>query len=219
MTPPPAMRGVRLFGAGYSVYTRIARLALIEKGVDHELIEVDIFAKDGAPDWYRERQPFGKIPAFEHDGFRLFETAAIARYVDEAFSGPPLQPADAAGRAVMAQIVGLLDAYAYKTMVWDIYVERISKPRDGGEPDEARIAAARPLARTCLSTLAALKRPGDWLLGDRLSLADLHLTPMISYFVRAPEGRELLGEVPPLAAWYEAMARRASFAGTEPPHH
>ncbi len=65
----------RLFGADYSVYVRIARLALTEKGVDYELVPVDIFAAGGPPAGYLERQPFGKIPAFEHGDFRLFEPA------------------------------------------------------------------------------------------------------------------------------------------------
>jgi glutathione S-transferase len=51
------------------------------------------------------RHPFGKIPAFEHDSFRLYEAGAIARYIDEAFAGVPLQPADVRGRARMTQII------------------------------------------------------------------------------------------------------------------
>ena len=82
----------QLFGADYSVYVRIVRLALAEKGVGYDLVPVDVFAADGVPAWYLELHPFGRIPAFEHDGLRLFETAAITRYVDEAFAGPPLQP-------------------------------------------------------------------------------------------------------------------------------
>lgn len=205
------MGGVQLFGAGYSVYVRIARLALIEKGVEHELVPVDIFADEGVPGWYRERHPFGKIPAFEHDGFRLFETAAITRYVDEAFSGPPLQPPDAAGRALTTQIIGLLDAYAYRTLVWDIYVERVSRPRDGKATDEARLAAALPRARTCLATLAGLKRPGPWLLGDQLTLADLHAAPMIGYFAQAPEGRDMLADTTSLGDWWNRAAERDSY--------
>ena len=53
---------------------------------------VNVFAPDGIPAWYTDLHPFGRMPAFEHDGFRLFETAAISRYVDEAFAGPALQP-------------------------------------------------------------------------------------------------------------------------------
>ena len=131
----------KLFGADYSVYVRIVQLTLAAKGVDYELVPIDIFSADGVPAWYREHQPFGRIPAFEHDGFRLFETAAITRYVDEAFPGPALQPADVRQRATMNQIIGLLDAYAYRAMVWDVYVERISKPKDGKVSDEALIGA------------------------------------------------------------------------------
>ena len=90
---------VILYGALYSVYVRIARLALEEKGVAYQLSEVDIFAEGGPPPGHLARQPFGRIPAFEHDGFELYETGAIARYVDEAFEGPALQPTEPRARA------------------------------------------------------------------------------------------------------------------------
>ena len=80
----------KLFGADFSVYVRIVQLTLAQKHVDYELVPVDVFAPEGIPAWYLDLQPFGRMPAFEHDGFRLFETAAIARYVDEAFAGPAL---------------------------------------------------------------------------------------------------------------------------------
>lgn len=209
---------VRLYGADYSVYVRIARLALIEKGVDHELVPVDVFSSAGIPAWYRDLHPFGRIPALEHDGLRLFETAAIARYVDEAFPGPALQPETAQARAVMNQIVGLLDAYAYRTMVWDAYVERVSKTRAGNASDENRIAAALPVARTCLETLARLKEPGGgpWLLGGQLTLADLHAAPIFAYFVKAPEGRAMLEANSTMQDWWRDISARPSFAATEP---
>jgi len=45
------------------------------------------------------RQPFGKVPAFAHDGFALYETQAILHHVDEVFAGNGLQPSDAKRRA------------------------------------------------------------------------------------------------------------------------
>ena len=206
----------KLFGADDSVYVRIARLALAEKAVAYDLVPVDVFAAAGVPVWYLELHPFGRIPAFEHDGLRLFETAAIARYVDEAFAGPPLQPADVRQRAVMTQIIGLLDAYAYRAMVWDVYVERVSRPRQGKVSDEALIGTGIDKSRTCLAALAKLKTPGDWLLGSELTLADLHAAPMFAYFVKAPEGRALLAEQPVLSQWWERVSALPSFAATEP---
>ncbi|TIR12841.1 MAG: glutathione S-transferase family protein, partial [Mesorhizobium sp.] len=159
-----------VYGADYSVYVRIVRLVLEEKGIDYELVPVDIFAADGIPGWYFDHQPFGRIPAFEHDGFRLYETGAITRYVDEAFDGPMLQPAEARSRARMNQIIGMLDAYAYRAMVWDVAVERLEKT----PPDEALIANGLRQAATVLRALTSLKAAGPWLLGEQLTLADLH---------------------------------------------
>jgi glutathione S-transferase len=207
---------VRLYGADYSVYVRIARMTLLEKGVDHELVPVDVFSADGIPGWYRELHPFQRIPALEHDGFRLFETTAIARYVDEVFPGPALQPTEPRARAVMNQIVGMLDAYAYRAMVWDIYVERVSRPREGRASDEAKIAAALPVAQTCLDTLARLKAPGAWLLGEQFTLADLHAAPIFAYFVKAPEGRAMLDASQVMLAWWQAIFARPAFAATAP---
>ncbi|UDL91096.1 glutathione S-transferase family protein [Mesorhizobium sp. PAMC28654] len=199
-----------VYGADYSVYVRIVRLALEEKGVAYELMPVDVFAADGVPGWYLEHHPFGRIPAFEHDGFRLFETSAIARYVDEGFAGPALQPTDARARATMNQMIGLLDAYAYRPMVWDVAVERLENPA----PDEALIARGLQQAATTLRVLSSLKAPGPWLMGAGLTLADLHAAPIIGYFLNVAEGQSLLAEFPDIQAWWNGFAQRASFAHT-----
>lgn len=200
-----------LYGADYSVYVRIARMALEEKGVGYDLVPVDIFAEGGPPAWYLERHPFGRIPAFDHDGFRLFETGAVARYVDEAFEGPPLQPGDARARAVMNQIIGLIDSYAYRAMVWDVAVERL----EGNPPNEARIATGLRVAETVLKVLTSLKAPGDWLLGDRISLADTHVAPVIGYFIKTEEGRKLLAAFPHIEGWWAKVSAWPSFTATE----
>ncbi len=120
-----------VFGAAYSVYVRAVRLALVEKGVPYRLEEVDIFADGGPPPGYLERHPFARIPAFEHDGVRLYEASAISLYIDAAFEGPPLMPAEVRARARVHQLLGILDNYAYRTLVWDVFVERVSVPQEG----------------------------------------------------------------------------------------
>jgi glutathione S-transferase len=207
----------RLYGAPYSVYVRSARLALEEKGVAYDLVPVDIFAAGGPPPEHLTRHPFGRIPAFEHEDFTLYETGAIARYVDETYEGPPLQPACPRRRARMNQAIGILDSYGYRTLVWDIFVERVRATANGRTADEAKIADALPRARTCLQALAAIMGDGAWLIGDALTLADLHALPMLTYFALAPEGRTLLGECSPVARWLERMRERPSVAATRSP--
>jgi glutathione S-transferase len=207
-----------LFGAAYSVYVRAARLALAEKRIPYRLIEVDIFAPEGPPPDYVQRHPFKRIPAFEHEGFRLYETGAITRYIDEVFAGPPLMPTTPRARARVNQIVSIMDNYAYRPLIWDIFVERIRAPAQGGSADEAKIAAALPRAETCLRAIEALADPdGPLLAGGDVSLADLHAAPMFAYFCMAKEGADLLASQPHLSGWWQAMRNRPSMAATRSP--
>jgi glutathione S-transferase len=209
-----------VYGAPYSVYVRAVHLALEEKGIAYELVPVDVFAAEGPSSEHIARHPFGKIPAFEHAGFRLYEAGAITRYVDEAFAGPPLQPHDPRGRVRMNQVISILDSYAYRTLVWDIYVERVSRPAQGLATDEARVAAALPRAATCLSALSDLLADAPWLAGPAISLADLHAAPIFATFRLAPESRQLLEPHERLAAWWNRMSIRPSFTRTQvPPRH
>lgn len=205
-----------LYGAAYSVYTRVARLALIEKGVAFQFEPVDIFAA-GVAELHRRRHPFARIPTFEHDGFTLYETAAICRYIDEGFTGPALQPADARGRARMAQIVGILDSYGYRAMVWEVFVERVRKPVRGETADEAKVAAGLATAQTCLAALTGIMGTCPFLAGDVLSLADLHAAPMIACFRASPEGAAALARHPALSAWWQGMRVRPSLRATPSP--
>jgi glutathione S-transferase len=206
----------RVFGAQYSVSVRIVRLALAEKGIEYDLVPVDIFAEEGPPLGYLERHPFGRIPAFEHDGFALYETSAIARYIDEAFGGPALLPLYIRQRARCDQLISIADAYVYPQLVWGIYVERISKPARGAVPDEARIADAIPKAATCLKAMSDIMGSSSWLAGETLSLADLYAASMFDYFLMASEGRELIQQHASLAAWWSRVARRPSMENTRP---
>lgn len=206
-----------IYGAPYSVYVRAVRLALEEKGVHYELVPVDIFAPGGVPPEHRARHPFGKIPAFEHAGFRLYEAGAITRYVDEAFPGPRLQPGNPRGRARMNQIISILDSYAYRTLVWDIYVERISRPAKGEATDDQKVATALPKAGICLSALSELMADAPWLGGAEISLADLHAAPMFALFRLAPEGARLLDRETRLRRWWDQISARQSFLRTQVP--
>src|SRR5690349_24297838 len=81
-----------VYGPAGSTYVWSTRLALAEKGVAHDLVDVPFGAHREEP--HLSRHPFGKVPAFEHDGFALYETQAILRYIDEGFPVAPLQPTD-----------------------------------------------------------------------------------------------------------------------------
>lgn len=204
-----------LYGLARSVYTRIALLALEEKQVEYALEQVEIFGPDGVPPAHLERHPFGRIPVFEHDGFTLYETGAITRYIDEAFPGRSLQPSAPRARARMNQIIGLLDAYAYRPMIWDVFVQRVPVPKAGGVADEAIVAGALPKVRVCLDALERLLGSERYFTGDEISLADLHAAPMFLYFTQTAEGSQMLSAHPSIARWLSDFRHRRSVERTK----
>jgi glutathione S-transferase len=205
-----------VYGPAGSTHVWSARLALAEKGVTHELVDVPPDARREEP--HLARQPFAKVPAFEHDGFALYETQAIIRYVDERFAGTPLQPEDVHEWSRMNQIIGIVDAYAWPSIGGTILYNRMLVPRlRSGTPDEAAIAAALPCARLCLSEIDRLMEGHRFLTGDHVSLADLMMIPLLYYFSNVPDGQASLAEHAKLSNWIRLMETRQSFQVTKPP--
>jgi glutathione S-transferase len=203
-----------VYGILGSPYMRSAMLALEEKSIPYEFSAVPMGANKQEP--YLSRQPFGRVPAFEHDGFALYETQAIIRYVDAAFPGPSLQPSEPRRAARMNQLIGIHDWYFFPRVSATIGFQRIIRPLLGGTPDESIIAAAMPQARHCVAEIARLVGDSPFFAGDALSLADLMFAPQFVLLAATPEGRDLLGEQPRLAAWFAAMKARPSMAKTDP---
>jgi len=94
---------MKIYGHPISTCTRKVLTTLEEKGQKADLVVVDIMKGDQKNPDHLARQPFGQIPAIDDDGFVLYESRAIIRYVDETMAGPKLTPNDAKGRGLMEQ--------------------------------------------------------------------------------------------------------------------
>jgi glutathione S-transferase len=205
-----------VYGPAYSTYVRTTRLALEEKGVPYDLVEIDSLAGGTKSPEHLARHPFGKVPAFEHDGLGLFETDAITRYVNEAFEGPALEPGDLRARARMTEAISVINSYAYPSLIGQIVIQRLVMPLMGGSADEGVIAAAMPQARTCIAVLDRMTAGHRRLVSDVVSRADLFLIPIYHYLEQTPEGQELLAEAGLLRRWWEGVADRPSVVATRP---
>ena len=204
-----------LHGYRYSVYNRIARLALAEKGLSYERVEVNPFDPD-RPAAYLALHPFNRVPTLAHDGFTLYETGAIIRYLDRILPEPRLTPSDPKAEARMNQIMGILDSYAYPSIITALVVQRIVVPMMGGMADEQAIAGALPKARTALAEIDRLSGGQPFLAGEDLSLADLLVAPGYAYLTATPEAAGLLEPHPGLRTWWERISARPSMAKTAP---
>jgi glutathione S-transferase len=198
---------VKLYGMAGSPNVRGAMLGLTEKGVDYELVTVPPPFKD--PE-HMARNPFGRVPVMEHDGFMLYETQAILRYVDQVFAGPALQPTDARELARMNQILGIIDCYVFKAWSGDIAFERIVAPNFFKRPSDLEvIQAAVPMARTGAEAFEELTS-SPYLTGNTFSLADIRLVPHFAWFQHTPEGETILAGKNNLRAWFQHVSQRPS---------
>lgn len=205
-----------IYGPRISAYVRAVRLVMAEKNLDHELVEVDILQGEQNRPEHLERHPFGKVPAFVHDGVSLYETSAITRYLDAAFPEVSLTPSDPRQIGQMQQAIAVADAYAYAPMIGTVAIQRLFAPGRGETPDEEAIAQALPQIERCFAAFDAMLADDPWLSGGDLGLADLHFAPMLAYFAATPEGERLLPAHPQLQRWWAGMSGRESMALTEP---
>ena len=188
-----------------SAYLWTAMHVADEKGVSYELVPLEYRSPE-----HLKLHPFGKMPVLQHGSHFLYETAAMAHYIDKAFDGPLLQPTGALEQAQVVRWVSIVNAYVFPIMN-RFMKERLVKQAWGFEADQAFIdSAAEPLALQVRLIDEATKKT-DYLVGNALTIADSFLLPQLLFFAITPEGATLLANAPGAKAWLARMRERESF--------
>src|SRR5690348_6122270 len=196
-----------------SPFGRAVLAALEEKHAPYRFARV-------APDTLRSPvhlalHPFGRVPVLEHDGFRLYETQAILRYLDRVLPAPALTPADPKAAARMDQFLGICDWYLHQGVGNVISFQRIVRPRILGMPaDEAAIAEAVPRAHLVFGELSRLLGGNSYLAGAQVSLADILVASHMEFMSQTPEWAQLIADRPNLPDWLARITARKSFQAT-----
>jgi glutathione S-transferase len=189
-----------------SAYLWTAMLVADEKGIAYRFAPLVYRSKE-----HLERHPFGKMPVMQHGDVWLYETAAIAHYIDKAFDGPPLQPATPLGQANVTRWISIVNSYVFPIMN-RFMKERLVRPAWGFDPDLEFIQAAREPLLTQMQEIDRTLSRSDYLVGHELTLADCFLLPHLLFFAITPEGRRMLDGAPGAKAWLGRMMDRASTA-------
>jgi glutathione S-transferase len=201
-----------IIGSARSTYTWAVRMVCEEKGIEYRLTETPL----GAPE-LRAIHPLGKMPVLRHGNVELFESKAIATYLDRSFAGSQLLPSDPHAAALTEQWVSLVNTVVDRTLIRTyLYAYLIPKGPDG-KPDRAAIEAVMPAVREQVAVLDRAVSATGHLAGDQFSFADINLLPILYRFRQAPEGAETLAAASNLAAYYERHAARPAFVRTIPP--
>jgi glutathione S-transferase len=196
-----------------SPFGRAVLATLEEKGASYRLAPLGPGASK-SPE-HLARHPFGRVPVLEHDGFVLYETQAILRYLDRVLPEPALTPSDPRRAALMDQVLNVNDWYLFQGVGNVIGFQRIVGPRFLGlTPDEAAIETAIPRAHTVFAELARLLSDQPYIVGEQLSLADLHVAPQLGFLSMTPEWEKLAAPHANIVAWLARLEARPSFQAT-----
>jgi glutathione S-transferase len=204
---------MKLYGHPLSSCTRKVLMTLAEKGVAATLVPVDLFAGEHKTPAYLLRHPFGVVPVLDDDGFVLYESRAIIRYLDARCPSPTLTPAAPREMARMAQWLSVDQSYvAPHTRA--LAFERVVKKHEGRAPDPAVERDAEAALASAFAVYDAALRATAYLVGDALSLADVSLAPHVASLPMIGAGH-LLAPVPHLCTWWERIRSRPSWASIE----
>src|SRR6266480_1857468 len=197
------MSEITLFGFPRSVYVQMAGLVLTHKEVPYKFHDLE--QEMGGPT-HLALHPFDRVPILRHGDFTLYETSAIAAYIDEAFDGPKLTPGDPQQRGRMNQWISAVNAYYYPYMCYHVSHERNVFPQLGILSDEKVVAHALPKIEVALQVMERQLAHGrGFLLGSEVGLADYYLLPSTYAFGFAPEAKAMYADFPAVGEWREKM--------------
>ncbi|HWW21472.1 MAG TPA: glutathione S-transferase family protein [Steroidobacteraceae bacterium] len=205
------MEKPEIIGSLRSSYTRAVCMACLEKGVPYTLTQSLL----GGPE-VLAINPFGKMPVLRHGDFELYESVAIAVYLDRVFTGPALFPSDPRQLARALQWICVVNSLLYGT--FRSYLLAVIAPQTAdGAPDLAAIEALKPPLQLQLSVLDGALTANHYLAGESLSFADLNLVTILHNLRLLPGGPEMLAGTAHLMRYHDRLAARDSYRTTLPP--
>ncbi len=197
------MPEIEIYSAALCPFAHRSRLTLLEKGIPFKLIEIDLHNK---PANFREISPYGKVPVLKHGDDRVWESAIINEYLEEAFPEHPLLPKDPIRRAQARIWINFADTRLFAATGKLLY---------GADP-QSSTAKVKELAEHLLfiehEALPTLSEDGPYWLGAEVSLVDLTYYPWFEQLAVLEHFRKF--QLPPgldrLMQWWKTVANRES---------
>ncbi|HEX3761675.1 MAG TPA: glutathione S-transferase N-terminal domain-containing protein [Kofleriaceae bacterium] len=200
---------MKLHGHPLSPCTRKVLATAAETAAPIELVTVDLLTGDHKQAAHLARHPFGVIPVLDHDGFVLYESQAIMRYLAAGPGGAPLVPVAAQDRARMDQWLSVAQSYIAPHARTLAVQRMVHRPR-GLALDLPAIAEAERALRLAYAILDRALAGARYLAGEAFSLADLGVMPYLASPAVA-ESVDLLADLRHLERWWQEVSARPSW--------
>jgi glutathione S-transferase len=195
---------MKIFGHPMSTCTRKVLTTLAETHTPYELVVVDFAKGEHKQPPHILRQPFGQVPALEDDGFALYESRAMCRYLNDKADGP-LVPRDLRARAVAEQWISIESANFSGHAMKFIYQYVFKR-----DVDPKVLEAAGQALDNTLGIMDAQLAKHPYIAGSTFTLADICYMPYLEYVMASP-AKEIVAKHPNVSAWWAKISDRPSW--------
>ncbi|HCU84780.1 MULTISPECIES: glutathione S-transferase N-terminal domain-containing protein [unclassified Methylophilus] len=186
---------MRLYSGTVDPYSHRCRIVLFEKGMDFEVIDVDLTNKT---EDLAILNPYGEVPVLVERDLVLSEANIINEYIDERFPHPQLMPADPVMRA------------RARLFLYNFEKDLFSHIKDIESSNEETADKARKVVRDNLTQLVPIFGKQSYLMGDEYSMLDVAITPLL--WRLGHYGIELPNQASPLLKYAERLFSRPMYA-------
>ncbi|XP_010545024.1 PREDICTED: glutathione S-transferase F8, chloroplastic [Tarenaya hassleriana] len=207
------MAGIKVYGVPFSTATMRALVALYEKGLDFELIPVDLTTGAHKQEPHISRNPFGLVPAFEDGDVKLFESRAITQYLAEEYNDKGNQlfcPGDKVVKATTRQWMEV-EGQHFEPTAMKLTFERVFKPMLGMTTDPAAVEELEGKLGKVLDVYEKRLGESEYLGCGCFTLADLHHLP-VAHYLMGTDSKKVFQAHPKVSAWLAKIFAREAWA-------
>jgi len=198
---------IKLYTFPPSTNSRKVRIALLEKGLEFERVNVDLSKREQKNPEYLKIHPHGQVPALDDEGFVVYDSTVIIEYLEDEYPYPPFMPKDSEGRARARMLEDYRDNHFNPPCVKIIYEMR--KPE--GERDANVIATAKADINKCFDRIETELQGKEYLAGA-FSLADIAFMANLELLDRFQIAVD--PKYANTTAWIARLKARPSFAAS-----
>ncbi|KAH9889014.1 glutathione S-transferase [Cubamyces lactineus] len=202
-----------IHGNVMSTCTNRVRTVCEELGVPYEVVPVDFSKGEHKAPEFTAVQPFGQVPYLDDDGFKLFESRAMARYIALKYGGVGKlipDPKDVQKTALFEQAASI-ELSNFDPYVSGLARENIFKPMFGGKTDPAVVAELKSALEGKLAAYDVILGKTKYLAGDEVTLADLFHLPYGTLLEKQGIDYLVSGRWPNVTRWWKDISSRDSW--------
>ncbi|VVA21214.1 PREDICTED: glutathione [Prunus dulcis] len=203
---------VKVYGPVKAACPQRVMVCLLEKGVNFEIVDVNLEVGEQKQPQFLSRQPFGQVPAVEDGDFRLFESRAIIRYYAAKYAdrGPNLLGTTLEEKALVDQWLEV-EAHNFNDLVYTLVLQLLVLPRMGERGDVALVHACEEKLEKVFDVYEERLSKSSYLAGEAFTLADLSHLPGIRYLIDEAKLGHLVSERKNVNAWWKHISNRPAW--------